>query len=185
MRNQRHSVLHRVAVLAVLAGLFLAAPATGHQDRIPPAKYLHAIYEAPDPIGDIELIYDAREENPTLRVDCDLFDTAVPQKALADLPRPNWNQLEVRYSLTSYDAEQQRIVNQPYLYIQVPLFGPPGESWQQTWVTFHFDHNGIFEKRALRRTVELEENASRHYWPDWPVEGEKTANQVLKDTTDR
>lgn len=179
MPNCINTICCPLAVFVLVIGLFLTVPAAAHQDRIPPAKYLHAVYEAPDPIGDITLVYDGRQENATLRLACDLFESAVPHEALADLPRPNWNEIEVRFSLTSYD-ERRQLVERPYLYIQVPLFGPSGESWQQTWVTLHFDHNGKFEKRALRRIVELDENMSRHFWPDWPVEGDKTAQQVLE-----
>lgn len=118
-----------------------------------------------------------------MTVECDLFKAAAPADALVDLPRPDWSGLVMYYSLTSFDTAARRFVARPYLYIQVPLLGPPGQQpWERTWVTFHFEPEKLFVKRALERFVAAgtpERPMIRSIWKDWPIG--MTAEQLLTD----
>ena len=93
-----------------------------------------------------------RGNEPGLAVECELFRGSVPAKGLADLPRPDWERFVAAYSLTDVTSfESGKWTGRPYVYVEVPLFGPTGKAaWQHTWATFHFDADGKLIRRIKR-----------------------------------
>src|SRR5688572_20008179 len=76
--------------------LFVAA----HEDSTAPLASVEKVYEAPGPLGRIKSVYSASDRtSPILKIECNLFNGTVPSEGLTDLPRPDWSQFTVAYSL--------------------------------------------------------------------------------------
>jgi hypothetical protein len=172
---------HRTAVLLALSFLAFAAPfAAAHEDQIGPLVKVEKTYAAPTPLGPIRALYVAatKEAKASLLIKSDAFEVNVPAEGLSDLPRPDWDRFTVAYSLTSY--ANGRFVERPYVYLSVVLYGPPGQSWEQTWATFHVDADGKLT-RKVKRFVDVEKsNSIRVIWRDWPIGGKATAAEILE-----
>lgn len=106
-------------------------------------------------------------KEPGLAVECDLFRASVPARGLADLPRPDWECFFAAYSLTSYDSG--KLTERPYVYVQVPLSGPAGKPWQQTWATFDFDADGKLIRRIKRFISSEATKGIRVVWKEWEI----------------
>ena len=167
--------------LAASLFLALAAVLPAHEDRIGPLVQVQKVSAVPKPIGRTTLTWDAgagETPAPSLKLQCDLFAAAVPANGLADLPRPDFNPMHVAWSLTSFGPER-KWVDRPYLYVVIPLHGPAGQAWEQTWVTFHFDDKGAMT-RKFKRFVRAGENSVSVFWKDWPVGGGVSAEDLYK-----
>lgn len=180
-----------VMLIATLTGMAMA-----HTDMIAPLTRVEKVYQAPKPLGEMKVIYTAGRDavaadeergiaaeaavKPGLTIACDLFESSVPGELLEDLPRPDWNGLYAAFSLTNFSRTRGEWVDEPYVYITVRLHGPVGESWEQTWATFHFDHNGQLERR-IKRFVPVPNpriKSTLVIWEAWPAGTE--AEDILK-----
>jgi len=113
-----------------------------------------------------------------LSLECEMFQATVSARGLADLPRPDWEGSRIAYSMISYDTEEQQFVKRPYIYIRVAVHGPRGETWERTWVHFHFDHDGRLQRRLLRHVTR--DGYIRVLSEDWPIGSRASADEVLK-----
>jgi hypothetical protein len=136
-------------------------------------------YTASAPIGRIRLGYSARNpDKQTLALECRLFKGTVPTAGLADLPGPDWDALTVAYSTTTTPIVEG-VDLEPYVYVLVPLRGPRGEVWEQTWVIFHFDAHGL--KRKIKRFAhDAVHDWTEVTWNDWPIGSGMSAEQALR-----
>ena len=169
-----------VVVMGAVVGM-----AYGYEEDIASVTKVETTYDTPKPLGQLKVMYAAAkgETKATLKVECDLFKGEVNAKELEDLPRANWDTMEMLYSLTSYDVESKTFVERPYVYVKVPLWGPPGgDMWQRTWVEYHFDDKGACV-RKLRRDVPGRSNNGlnivRVIGVEWPAG--KGAEETLKE----
>ena len=172
--------------------MFASDYALAHSDMIGPLLIVEKVYGPPAPIGRITVRYDGTNEaEPTLKLSSNLFSTTLSAKLLRDLPRPNWNALSVPYSFTSIEPKTRKIIEQPYLYITVPLYGPAGQSWPGVSVEFHFDSSGKVSKRILKQFVPVKDKRPRLDLPhaeadyidsiyeNWPLDSRESAEAVL------
>ncbi len=175
--------MHRELVSGCLVALLgAAATASAHEDMIAPLAKVEKVYAAPKPLGPLRVTYVGanREKEPALTIECNLFHGSVPAKGLTDLPRPDWERFFTAYSLTSY--ESGKWTDRPYVYVQVPLLGPVGKPWEQTWVTFHFDANGKLVRRVKRFAPAT--NFIRVVWKEWKIGSGVSAEALLESTKD-
>jgi hypothetical protein len=165
----------------VVALVSLATTALAHEDSIAPLSRVEKDYNAPPPIGTIRVAYRAAagDRPASLGVACDAMRCDVPAAGLVDLPRPDFGGLVAAYSTTSF--ENGRWTDRPYVYVSVPLHGPPGGSWTQTWATFHVDADGRLTRRIKRFVPGA--NAVDVIWKEWPIGGGTSATDVLQPTT--
>ncbi|HLL89046.1 MAG TPA: hypothetical protein VK324_07060 [Tepidisphaeraceae bacterium] len=168
----------RLAVLLVAAFSFVADRTYAHSDQIAPLAKVEKVYAAPEPIGRLSAVYTAHEGDAkeSLVIECGLFKARVGAEGLTDLPRPDWGSFSVAYSLTSFEGKW---VERPYLYVTVLLHGPPGQAWQQTWATFHFDADGKLTRRVKRFVPDEASKSIRVIWEDWPVGSWSSAEAIL------
>jgi hypothetical protein len=146
------------------------------------------VYAVPKPVGPVRVSFtagDGKAAPPTLTIACDLFRAAVPAAALADLPRPQWGEARLVYSMTSYDPATKATVDRPYVYVAVPVHGPPDRRWQDTVVTFHVDDKGRFERRIKRLLRDPRVNVIRLVWEPWPVGRDVDPDQLLNAAAGR
>lgn len=164
----------------LIAFLLMVSRVGAHEDMIAPLVKVEKVYATPKPLGPLRIAYaDSEGGKPqTLLVKCDLFGRSIPAEGLLDLPRPDWSLLSAAYSLTSF--ESGKWVERPYLYLVVPLHGPAGESWEQTWATFHFDANGKLTRKIKRFVPMSSPNAIRVLWEDWGIGSNVSAKSVLE-----
>ena len=169
----------------LLAALIIAwPPMFAHEEEIAALLRVEKVFNAPKPLGNIRVLYVAADNNgaPSLQLNCDTFKGAIPREALEDLPRPDWGSLTVPYSQTSFDSVEKKFVARPYLYIQVPVFGPLGVQWPSTWVHFFFDDEGKFMSRKIKQFVTLPgTNSSKVVWKEWPSGKGLKPENVLRD----
>lgn len=170
--------------MAMLTITFTALPAGAHEDQIAPLAKVEKTYAAPRPLGTLTATWMAKQsgENPSLVVACDLFRVNVPVKGLVDLPRPDWGNFTVAYSLTSYEAGKW--VERPYVYLSVLLHGPAGQTWRQTWATFHFDADGKLVRQIKRFIPDEATNSISVVWKEWPIGKGVSATTVLESAKD-
>lgn len=171
-----------IAAFIFLTSLFVIVDLSyAHSDQIAPLSEVEKVYAAPEPIGRLSACYNAASEDSqeSLIVACDLFRSQVPPEGLSDLPRPGWSSFSIAYSLTSLDSSGEW-VDRPYLYLRVRLYGPAGQSWEQTWATFHFDAEGNFDRRVKRIIPNESTNMARVIWEDWPIGSDQSAEAVLE-----
>lgn len=167
--------------------------ALAHSDWIGPLIIVEKVYGTPEPIGRITVRYDGSDaEKPTLTLSSNLFQIKLPPHLLLNLPSPDWDNMRVPWSMTSFDLETKKFVNRPYLYISVPLRGVKGEFWISASVQFFFDKQGLLKERHLRRDVLLKDIRWRFSLPyskedditvhaDWPLDSTMTAEEVLAE----
>lgn len=178
LRSFRLSSTVLPAILSILMLTSLVAAA--HEDMGAGLESFEKTYTASDPIGRIRITYSARNtDKPTLALECRLFKASVPAAGLTDLPGPGWDALGVFYSTTTTPMIVGGRKLEPYVYISVPLRGPRGTAWNQTWVTFHFDANGL--TRKIKHFAEDNASNSTYVsWADWPIGSGITAEQALR-----
>lgn len=167
--------------LAPWAALALFVPwAAAHEDMIAPLEKVEKVYATPAPLGQLRVVYSAAKNatEASLRVDCVLFRGSVPAEGLADLPRPDWDRFVAAYSLTSF--ESGKWTQRPYVYVSVPLNGPAGKAWEQTWVTFHFDADGKLLRRIKRFVPDAATKSIQVLWRDWQVGSGVSAEAALE-----
>jgi hypothetical protein len=153
--------------------------AVADQDMIARLASSDNVYTALEPLGQIRVRFSAiAQDRQTLELDCNLFKATVPSEGLADLPRPDWSALSVTFSVRP--AGQGRQALGPYISLQVPLSGPTGVAWEQTWAVFHFDSQGILT-RTIRRSVPdpVLERTTHHTSRDWKIGAGITAEAAL------
>ena len=170
--------MSRVAILLVL--LLAMSIAAAHEDVIGALVKVEKVYAAPSPLATLRAAYTASEhaKEQTLLVECGLFRRNVPAEGLADLPRPDWSSFYVAYSLTSFEGGKW--VERPYFYLVVPLHGPVGKSWDQTWATFHFEADGKLTRR-LKRLIPLASlDSVDTLWTEWAIGSGVSAEAVLE-----
>lgn len=137
--------------------------AVADEDWQPPVVRVEKMYEHHDAVGRMKVVLTRDGDREKLEVDCRLFSAVVPSQGLADLPRPDWGALG---AFTGGSGEDR------YVYVSVPLFGPPGEAWEQTWVTFHFDSRGKLTRKIKRFEPETTVNGVkfiRVLWKEWTI----------------
>jgi hypothetical protein len=165
--------------VAILLALLLTSSSTAaHVDMIAPLLKVEKVYAAPKPLGKLRATYTRSEDGKEqgLLVECELFRRSVPANGLTDLPRPDWSAFYVAYSLTS---DRSGKVKRPYLYLVVPLHGPVGTSWEQTWATFHFDADGKLTRRIKRIIPTASPNSVHVLWEVWEIGSGVSAEAVL------
>ena len=152
-----------------------------HTDQIAAIAKVEKVFLTPDPIGLLTATYTGPQASDSqgLAIKCDLFDVNVPAVGIADLPRPDWNNFSVAYSLTSFN-KSAGWVNEPYLYLSVVLHGPAGKSWQQTWATFHLDAAGSLTRRIKRFVTHSSPDYIQVIWEDWPIGSEQSAESIME-----
>jgi len=64
--------------------------------------------------------------------------------------------------------------------VQVPLNGPVGKAWEQTWVTFHFDADGKLSRRIKRCIPNEATNSIRIVWKEWEIGSGVSAEALLE-----
>lgn len=181
LRMQRPLSVARWVIPALLSILMLIpAGAVAHEDWMANLESFEKIYTAGDPIGRIRLTYSAWDaDKPVLALECGLFKGTVPAAGLTDLPGPNWHSIVVAYSTSTTPMVVGERNPEPYVYVLVPLGGPRGEAWEQTWVTFHFDSRGV--TRKIKHYVpDPATNSIGGAWVDWPISSGITAQQALR-----
>ena len=176
--------MYRLGIGFVTGLVLTAAAVSAHEDATPPLAKVEKVYAAPEPLGELRATYTAAGagKEQALVVECGVFRGSVPARGLADLPRPDWGGLSVAYSLTS--VEHGRWVRRPYVYVVVPLHGPAGRSWEQTWATFHFDADGRLVRRVKRFVPDEATNSIRVVWKEWAVGSGVPAEAVLESGKD-
>ncbi len=171
------------ALVALVAILLLEPRAGAHEDDSAPLVKVEKVYAAPKPIGYLRVVYTCSEvgKPQILLVECDLFRRTVPVDGLTDLPRPDWDRFGAAYSATSF--EDGKWTDRPYLYLIVPLNGPRGENWEQTWATFHFNAEGKLT-RKIKRFIPLPSppDAVDMVWEDWEIGSGQSAQSVIEAT---
>jgi hypothetical protein len=183
-------MINRISVLATAGLLFLACvPLAAHQDRgAPPARVVKE-YVVEKPLGTVRVTYAAATQpgdKPSLRVECDAFKGEVPAEGLEDLPRPDWGKAEMFYALTDYDLDADKFVDRPYIYVKVPILGPGPETWDRTWVTFHFKPTQGFAGRMIKRFLDAvlladgKTTSTRELWVDWAIGKSVSAAEAIK-----
>jgi hypothetical protein len=134
------------------------------------------VYTALEPLGQIRARLSATvQDRQILEVTCNLFKSIVPSEGLADLPRPDWSALSVTFSVRPADRQGLG----PYISLKVPLGGPPGVAWEQTWAEFHFDSRGTVSRRITRQVRDPVPNATVHTSRDWKIGAGITAEAAL------
>lgn len=160
--------------------LLLPSLAVAHSDLIAPLLKVEKVYAAPKPLGELRAVYarsdDGKEQ--ALLVECGLFRRSIPANGLVDLPRPDWSSFHVSFSLTSF--ESGKTVDRPYLNLVVPLHGPAGQSWEQTWATFHFDADGKLTRRLKRIIPLATPNSVDVLWKEWAIGSGLSAEALLE-----
>jgi hypothetical protein len=176
--------MYRLGTAFFLAFMLAAASASAHVDMIALLAKVEKEYAAPKPLGRFRVTYSGPEagKEPGLAVECDLFRASVPAKGLADLPRPDWECFFAAYSLTSYDSG--KLTERPYVYVQVPLFGPAGKPWQPTWATFDFDADGKLIRRIKRFISSEATKGIRVVWKEWEIGSGVSADALLESAKD-
>ena len=175
---------YRLGIAFFLAFMLAAASAFAWEDMIAPLAKVEKEYAAPKPLGRLRVTYSGPEggNEPGLAVECDLFRVSVPARGLADLPRPDWECFFAAYSLTSYDSG--KLTERPYVYVQVPLSGPAGKPWQQTWATFDFDADGKLIRRIKRFISNEATNTIRVVWKEWEIGSGVSSDALLESAKD-
>ncbi len=175
--------MYRLAI-AVTALVLAASSASAHEDMIAPLAKVEKVYATPKPLGQLRVTYSGAErgKEPGLAVECELFRGSVPARGLSDVPRPDWERSLAAYSLTSY--ESGKWTDRPYVYVQVPLSGPVGKAWEQTWVTFHFDADGKLSRRIKRFIRNEATNSIRVVWKEWEIGSGVSAEALLESAKD-
>jgi len=176
--------LKSVRALAALTAIFLLGPrAEGHEDMIAPLVKVEKVYAAPKPIGHLRVVYTCSEVGKPriLLLECDLFRRTAPVDGLTDPPRPDWDRFGAASSATSF--EDGKWIDRPYLYLIVPLNGPRGENWDQTWATFHFNAEGKLT-RKIKRFIPLPppQDTVDMVWEDWEIGSGQSAQSVIEAT---
>lgn len=140
-----------------------------HQDMIGVLSKVEKVYSAPDPIGQLRVAYSTSNEGEVadLTIDSQLFSATVPREGLEDLPRPDWSALYATYSFTV--DESGRSTGIPYLTVRVPLHGPIGQAWSQTWVTFYWNADGELSRHLRMHKMSDVTNMTHVYWGDWAI----------------
>lgn len=166
--------------------------ALAHEDTIGPLIIVEKVYGTPDPIGRIVVRYDGSDAaKPTLTLSSNLFRVELPPQALLNLPRPDWDNMCVPWSMTSMNRQTGERVQQPYLYISVPLHGPQGKTWIRANVLFFFDQQGLLKERQLQMYIAIKDKKWLVDLPiseadvigtlveEWPLTSTETAEEVL------
>jgi hypothetical protein len=185
--NPQNNSMARYCLMIAALGLLSGLPgsAYAHEDMLAAPQRIEKVYSIPKPVGMLRISYSARSdrEPERLSLECELFKAAVPAEGLADLPRPDWEGCRIAYSMTSYDTEKRQFVDRPYIYIKVAVHGPRGETWERTWVHFHFDHDGRLQRKLLRHVPR--DGYIRVLSEHWPIGSRASAGEVLKAAEDR
>jgi hypothetical protein len=176
---------HKLSIALVPVLVLGAAFAWAHEDVIAPLAKVEKVYAAAKPLGRLRVTYSGaeRDKEPGLTVECEMFRVSVPAQGLADLPRPDWESFVAAYSLTSYQAGKW--IDRPYVYVQVPLNGPVGKAWEQTWVTFHLDADGKLTRRIKRFIPDQGTNSIRVVWKEWAIGSGVSAEAVLESAKEK
>ena len=174
----------KTGVALWLALVFVAPYAAAHEDQHAPLAKADNVYATPKPLGQLRVVYTAAKDagDAGLSVECDLFRAAVPAAGLADLPRPAWDRFTVAYSLTNYEGGKW--TDRPYVYVMVPLYGPAGQAWEQTWVTYNFDADGKPVRRIKRFIPDPAGKFIRSVWKEWEIGSGVSAEALLEAAKD-
>jgi hypothetical protein len=168
---QKHLTGFLVMVLTSLS-------AVADQDMIAQLASSDNVYTALEPLGQIRVRFSGTaQDRQTLELDCNLFKATVPSEGLVDLPRPDWNALSVTFSVRA--AGQGRQAQGPYISLRVPLSGPPGVAWEQTWAVFHFDSQGKVSRMITRFAPDPVLNSTTVISRDWKFGAGITAEAAL------
>jgi hypothetical protein len=64
--------------------------------------------------------------------------------------------------------------------MKVPLGGPPGAAWEQTWAVFHFDSQGKLSRTITRSVPDpVLDRTTHHISSDWKIGAGITAEAAL------
>ena len=182
----------RLVAIGLLWPFLFVRIAGAHVDKVGPLVVIQKIYEVDDPIGRITIRYDCSDpKHPMLEIRSNLFQAALPSSAILNLPGPDWAGMMAPYSMVSFDSALKRFVDRPYLYLLVPLRGPPGNSWSRATVRFFFDDQGKLKERQLHWQVGIKDGKHRPELPaescdvidtilaTWPIDSQETAESAL------
>lgn len=162
---------------AFLVLMLTSMSAVADQDMIARLAGSDNVYTALEPLGQIRVRFSATaQDRQTLLLDCNLFTATVASEGLVDLPRPDWSALLVTFSVRPADGRSQG----PYISLKVPLGGPPGVAWEQTWAEFHFDSQGKVSRRITRSVPDpVLSRTTHHISKDWKIGAGITAEAAL------
>ena len=175
MRIHRGGAVSGAAIMLLL--MLESSFAAVNEDESGMLLSVAKVFAAPAPLGKLRGEFTTSQDGKKLAllVECALFRRNVPANGLVDLPRPDWSSFHFAYSLTSYESD--KLVARPSLYLVVPLHGPIGKSWEQTWATFHFDAGGKLTRRIKQFIPSA--SAIRVLWEPWEIGSGVSAEAAL------
>jgi len=152
-----------------------------HSDQIGALVYVEKHFQASDPIDLITIIAEWPTDGiPIITLRSKLFETELPPEAVDDLPRPDLESISPRWSTVSFDSQTMDWIEEPYLYLSINLYGPPGTTWPPTQVNFFFENDGRLTERKIKRFVPSGDgNSISTIWETWPMNSDLSATDML------
>lgn len=177
--------MRRVLAQLLLTGAMIPfGEVLAHSEVIGIVTRIEKVYQAHDPIGQIRVTYDSTkgEQESFLEIDTDVFSVVLDHKALSDIPRPNWSAIGASYSTKSWNESVSEMIDEPYLIVSVPFYGPVGESWEGARIQYIIHADGSVN-RQVRNSIFIKSgtwgNCCAHELSeDWPVGSETPLTQI-------